>query len=424
MTDPSDTPKSIPNKFLPVLGQLDLIAPKAKSHTPRPAAPPTANSPLSEIVFPEDTGATSPALPLEEMLAYCESAHASDLHLAPGHPPLVRVHGELAAIPSRTALRPHDTEVISDAMMNSGQQAALAECGAADGALSSAQGTRYRFNIFRRQGKRAIILRRLEDRFRTLAALGLPDDLYRLADHSEGLIVFSGPTGCGKSTTLATLLDKINRERRCHMITIEDPIEYIHDPKLAEVNQRELYTDVPDFNAALVAALREDPDVILVGECRDLKTIRMAITAAETGHLVFTTVHAADCVGTIERLVGVFPADEQDGIRRQLALVLRAVVNQQLLPGTLKDGRKRRVAAAEVLVNTTAVSNLIVLGKSTLIYSCLETGRNVGMQTMDQDIARLWSLGLIDEQTAVATCRNVSAMRERATFLKNARAGK
>jgi twitching motility protein PilT len=425
MTDSDDTPQSTPNKFLPVLG-LDLIAPKLKSNTPRTPAPsvPTASSPLSEIVFPEETGATSAALPLEDMLAYCESSHASDLHLAPGHPPLVRVHGELAAIPGRVPLRPQETEAISDAMMNSGQKAALAEYGAADGALSSTQGTRYRFNIFRRQGKRAIILRRLEDRFRTLAALGLPDELYRLADHSEGLIVFSGPTGCGKSTTLATLLDKINRERRCHMITIEDPIEYIHDPKLAEVNQRELYTDVPDFNAALVAALREDPDVILVGECRDLKTIRMAITAAETGHLVFTTVHAADCVGTIERLVGVFPADEQDGIRRQLALVLRAVVNQQLLPGTLRDGHKRRVAAAEVLVNTTAVSNLIVLGKSTLIYSCMETGRSVGMQTMDQDIARLWSIGLIDEQTAVATCRNVSAMRERATFLKNARAGK
>jgi twitching motility protein PilT len=423
MNDSSDNPDSGPNKFLPILG-LELIASKNKLSASRPAplpkteATPTAH--LPEIVFSEDAVAGAPAQTLEEMLAYCESAHASDLHLAPGHPPLVRIHGELAAIPGRKALRAEETEAISAAMMNSGQQAALIDCGAADGACSSAQGTRFRFNIFRRQGKRAIILRRLEDRFRTLAALGLPEELYRLADLSEGLVVFSGSTGCGKSTTLATLLDKINRERHCHIITIEDPVEYIHDPKMAEVNQRELYTDVPDFNAALVAALREDPDVILVGECRDVKTIRMAITAAETGHLVFTTVHAGDCVGTIERLVGVFPADEQDGIRRQLALVLRAVVNQQLLPGTLKDGLKRRVAAAEVLVNTTAVSNLIVLGKSNLLYSCLETGRQVGMQTMDQDIARLWSTGLIDEQTAVATCRNVSAMRERANFLKNA----
>ncbi len=307
--------------------------------------------------------------------------------------------------------------------MNSGQQDTLRESGAADGACSSLRGSRFRFNIFRRQGKRAIILRRLEDRFRTMAALGLPEDLYRLADLPEGLVIFSGATGCGKSTTLATLIDKINRERHCHIITIEDPVEYIHDPKMAEVNQRELYTDVPDFNSALVAAMREDPDVILVGECRDLKTIRMALTAAETGHLVFTTVHAGDCMGTIERMVGVFPADEQDGMRRQLSLVLKAVVNQQLLPTVAADGRKGRVAAAEILMNTTSVSNLITLSKTNLLYSVMETGRNAGMQTMDQDIGRLWAMDLISEETALANCRNQTAMRERARFLRNSRLG-
>ena len=230
---------------------------------------------------------------------------------------------------------------------------------------------------------------------------------------------FPAPPAAARATTLATLLDKINRERRCHLVTIEDPVEYIHDPKLAEVNQRELYTDVPDFNEALISALREDPDVILVGEVRDLKTIRMVITAAETGHLVFTTVHAGDCVRTIERLVGVFPADEQDGIRRQLALVLRAVVNQQLLPAVTPEGKKGRIAAAEVLVNTPAVANLIVLGKSSLMYTCIETGRNVGMHTMDQDIARLWAQGRIAEKTAVAACRSVTGMREQAKSLRN-----
>ena len=303
-------------------------------------------------------------------------------------------------------------------MMNSGQQRSLVERGSADGACSSTSGTRFRFNIFRRQARRAIVLRRLEDRFRKLSELGMPEELYKLGDLSDGLVVVSGPTGAGKSTTLATLLDKINRERRCHMITIEDPIEYVHHSQMALVNQRELYTDVPDFNEALVASLRQDPDVILVGEVRELKTIRTAITAAETGHLVFTTVHAGDCVGTIERLVGVFPADEQDGIRRQLSLVLKAVVNQQLLPSVGRDGKKGRVATAEVLMNTPAVANLIAMGKSSQIYSSMETGRNSGMQTLEQDLARLWVSGRITEQTAVASCKNVSVMRERAILLR------
>lgn len=361
----------------------------------------------------------TPARVLEELLAYCEAHDGSDLHLAPGHVPLVRIDGMLAHVPGYDKLQAHDIHAYSELLMNSGQRMALAERGAADGALSTPRGVRFRYNVFRGQGKRSIVLRRLEDRFRTLAELGLPNELYHLADLTEGLVVFSGPTGCGKSTTLATLLDKINRERRCHMITVEDPIEYIHDPKQAEVNQRELFTDVPDFNQALISALREDPDVILVGEVRDLKTIRMAITAAETGHLVFTTVHAGDCVQTIERLVGVFSSEEQEGIRRQIALVLRAVVNQQLVPALTADGRKGRIAAAEVLINTPAVANLIVLGKSSLIQTCIETGRNVGMQTMDQEVARLWVSGRIDEQTALAACRSVSMMRERAKFLRN-----
>jgi twitching motility protein PilT len=356
---------------------------------------------------------------VEDFLKYCEGTDASDLHLAPGHAPLVRIDGELAPIAGRPVLTPDEILAMSEAMMNSGQQAALVDRGAADGACSSPGGARFRFNIFRRQGRRTIILRRLEDRFRSLAELGLPNELYKLADLRDGLVVVSGATGSGKSTTLATLLDKINRERRCHIITIEDPVEYLHDPQMAEVNQRELYTDVPDFNEALVSALREDPDVILVGEVRDLKTIRMAITAAETGHLVYTTVHAGDCVGTIERLVGVFPADEQDGIRRQLALVLRAIVNQQLLPAITPDGRKGRVAAAEVLINTNAIANLIVSGKSNMIASFMETGRNAGMQTVDQDVARLFHQGLIDQQTAVASCKNVAVMRERIRFLES-----
>ncbi len=366
------------------------------------------------------TAAAAPPRTLNEWLSHCERFNASDLHLAPDHPPLVRVDGDLSPVPGR-GVTGEETHALSESMMNSGQRLALMHRGAADGACSSPTGKRFRFNIFRRQGRRTIILRRLEDRFRSLMELGLPQELYRLADLSDGLVVVSGPgNGLGQeATTLATLINKINRERRCHIITIEDPVEYLHDPVKAEVNQRELYTDVPDFNEALISALREDPDVILVGEVRDLRTIRMAITAAETGHLVYTTVHAGDAVGTIERLVGVFPADEQDGIRRQLSLVLRSVVNQQLIPAVTEDGRRGRIAASEVLTNTPAVSNLIILGKSQLIYNCMQTGKQFGMQTMDQDIARLWSMSRIDEQTAVACCRNVAAMRERAKTLRD-----
>jgi twitching motility protein PilT len=373
---------------------------------------------ISPLPLPSQSPAVKPDLSLPSLLFVTENSGASDLHLSPDRIPQLRINGELQPVSDLPAIKSAEIDAIADSIMNSGGRRSLEERGSADGACSSASGVRFRYNVFRRQGRLAIALRRLEDRFRTLVELGLPDELHRLADLTDGLVVVSGTTGAGKSTTLATLLDKINRERRCHIITIEDPVEYIHNPKLATVNQRELYTDVPDFNEALVASLRQDPDVILVGEIRDLKTIRTAITAAETGHLVYTTVHAGDCVGTIERLVGVFPADEQDGIRRQLSLVLRAIVNQQLLPTVDRAGRRGRVASSEVLINNPAVANLIAMGKSSQIYSAIETGRNIGMQTIEQDVARLWVSGRITEQTAVASCRNVSVMRERAALLR------
>lgn len=373
---------------------------------------------------------------LEGMLAECIRQDASDLHLAPNLPAYLRVEGVLEPQTDRPVLTPDDTARIGEYLTENLDRTPLAASGSIDGAISGPGGIRFRFNVFRRQGAISIALRRLEDRFRSLEELGVPDELYRLCDLPDGLIVVAGPTGCGKSTTLATMLDRINQTRPCHMITIEDPIEYLHTTSKALVNQRQVGTDASGFYEALVASLREDPDVILVGEIRDLNTIRTAIVAAETGHLVFTTVHAGDCVGAIERLISVFPADEQDGIRRQLSLVLRAIVAQHLLvaDGTAANGhangrsaeappRRSRVVASEVLLVNPAVANLIATAKSNQIYSAMETGAGMGMQTLEQDLARLWVAGRISETTAVAMARNPSILRERATRMRRPAAG-
>ena len=375
---------------------------------------------------------------LDALLAECVRQDASDLHLTVGLPPYLRVEGLLEPQSARPVLSPADTEGIAAVLAAGLDRRPLETTGSLDGALTGADGTRYRFNIFRRQGTLSISIRRLEDRFRTLTELGLSDTLYRLCDLPDGLIVVAGPTGAGKSTTLATLLDRINRTRRCHMITIEDPIEYIHTPQKALVNQRQIGGDASSFHDALVASLRQDPDVILVGEIRDLNTIRTAIVAAETGHLVFTTVHAGDCVGAIERLVSVFPADEQDGIRRQLAMVLRAILTQHLV---VADGylhaqpdeasgadngsgpvsvlrRRSRTVTSEVLIVTPAVGNLIATAKSNQIVSAMESGAAVGMQTLEHDLARLWVSGQISETSAVAMARNPGVLRDRAARMR------
>ena len=362
-----------------------------------------------------ESGGTGAAL-LDTLLTICARSGASDLHLSPGLPPHLRTHGVLAPIEATQPIRPEQTAAIATALLD-GRPLDWSR-GSIDGAVSAKDGTRFRFNLFLRQGVVAAAIRRLDDGFRTLSELGLPDSLYNLCEFRDGLVIVAGPTGAGKSTTLATLIDRINRTRACHILTIEDPIEYIHNPVLSVVNQRQLGQDAPTFNDALVASLRQDPDVILVGEIRDLETIRTAITAAETGHLVFTTLHAGDCVGSIERLVAVFPSDEQDGVRRQLSLVLRAIIAQHLLPAVSPANQRRQCAASEVLFTSTAVANLIATGKSTQIYSSMESGQAAGMQTLEQDLARLWVGGAISELAAVACARNVGVLRDRAAILR------
>lgn len=376
------------------------------------------------------------------MLAECLRLDASDLHLAPNLPPHFRIHGVLEPRSGAEPITPEILQSLADELARGLNRASLEATGSLDGAFSAPDGTRFRFNIFRRQGELAIALRRLEDRFRSLAELGMPEVLYELCSLSDGLVVVAGPTGSGKSTTLATLLDRINESRRCHLVTIEDPIEYVHASKMCLVNQRQVGLDTSGFYEALVASLRQDPDVILVGEIRDLNTIRTAITAAETGHLVFTTVHAGDCVGAIERLVSVFPADEQIGIRRQLAMVLRAIVAQHLVvadgtnmaanvapgkPGEeaseSQPAKRGRVVVSEVLRIHPGVANLIATGKSSQVYSLMETGAAQGMQTLEHDLARLLQTGRISENTAMMLARNPQVLQSRMSQLRQRSAG-
>ncbi len=365
----------------------------------------------------------NPLETLHSLFAQCVTTDASDIHLAAGLPPYFRIHGILEPLADRGVFSAALLLELANAVAGKYDRKPLDQTGSLDGALTAPDGTRYRFNVFRRGGEHAVALRRLEDRFRPLSELGLPDSLYHLCDHPDGLVLVCGPTGAGKSTTLATLIDRINLTRPCHIVTIEDPIEYIHSSKKSLVNQRQVGIDTSSFNEALVASLRQDPDVILVGEIRELNTIRTAVTASETGHLVFTTVHAGDCVGAVERLVSVFPADEQTGMRRQLSLVLRAIVSQHLVPA---DGpaapkqlqRRSRVVISEIMLNTPAIANLIATGKSNQIYSSLETGTAQGMQTLEFDLARLWHANLISENTAMTMARNPNLVRDRLNYLR------
>ena len=359
---------------------------------------------------------------LERIFARCESLGASDVHLAAGQPPWLRVRGRLSPDPGpvlgaaemdaaaaalgATTLPPG----AAPAEARGALLARLAERGAIDGACSSASGARYRFNLFREGGRTAAALRRLDEGFRTLAELGLPETLGSFCDCRDGLVVVTGPTGSGKSTTLATLLDRVNRTRAGHIVTIEDPVEYLHAPRRCLVSQRQVGRDAPGFHEALVEALRQDPDVVLVGEIRELETIRTAITAAETGHLVFTTLHAGDCAGAVERLVSVFPAGEQDGIRHQLAMVLRGIFAQHLLPTA--DGAGR-VPACELMVATPAVANLVATGRSNQLYSALETGSAQGMFTLEQSLAALVAAGRVASAAAEALSRAPEALRKR-----------
>ncbi len=328
---------------------------------------------------------------MKELLQLVVDEGASDLHLEVGSPPVVRLHGEMTPL-ELDPLAPEDTERLIRSIAGEKQLEQLAEHGGSDFGYHFSEAARFRVSIFRQKGVWGAVLRQIPSTLLPLEALGLPPSIKDLLYKPRGLILVTGPTGSGKSTTLASLLDVINKERACHIITVEDPIEFYHEHKQSVVIQREIGADVPSFAEALRRALRQDPDIILVGEMRDLETIEAAITAAETGHLVFGTLHTTGAARTVDRIVDAFPTNQQAQIRTQLASSLVAVISQVLLPRTDKPGR---IAAFEIMISTPSIQALIRDNKTYRITSDIQTGAKYGMNTLDANLADLYRSGKI-----------------------------
>jgi twitching motility protein PilT len=375
-----------------------------------PAAGVGAVAPAGGLRVGADAGAHDGSLPLhiDDLLRYAVSVGASDLHLTTAMPPCIRLHGAIRPIEGSPRL---SNEQIRDMIFGILPQAKREQFEAAkelDTSHSIPGVGRFRVNVFLQRGTVAAVLRAIPHEIPEFSSLGIPDAIRSFTDLRRGLVLVTGPTGSGKSTTLAALVDIINRTKPLHIITVEDPIEFLHNHKRSIVNQREVGQDTCSFAEALRRVLREDPDVILVGEMRDLETISMALTAAETGHLVFGTLHTQDAPQTIDRVIDVFPTNQQEQVRTMLAASLEGVVTQQLLVDTSGTGR---LAACEVMVCTSAVRNLIRSNKTHQIYSLMQTGGQYGMQTMDQALARLVREGRVSEGVAFDRCRNEDDLR-------------
>ena len=339
---------------------------------------------------------------LSRQLQLCLEKGCSDLHLSVNSPPVGRLHGLLVRLGEKV-WNEADIDELIDGILKPDSVQQLRETGRSVDTACSAMGQRFRLNIFRERGSSALAIRRLEPRIPSPEELNLPPELTELTTFPHGLVLVTGPTGSGKSTTLATLLNIINHQRACHILTIEDPVEYLHSNHQGLVRQREVGTDAVSFSDALREAMREDPDVILVGEMRDLPTARAALTAAETGHLVFSTLHCGDSVGALDRILALFPASEEGFARRQLGQTLRAVLAQALMPRIDKPGR---VPAVELLRCTPAVQNLIRTGQFPQLYTALETGRAHGMISYESSLAALVGMGRINRETARSHVRN------------------
>ena len=343
---------------------------------------------------------------IETLLSIAKEAGASDLHITVGVPPKMRVNGTLVTMEFDKVL-PKDSEQVAHEIMSEKQWNAFDERGEYDMSFSIPSLGRYRVNAFKQRSSVARALRLVGTSVPPAEKLGVPESVIDLYQRKRGLVLVTGPTGSGKSTTLASIIDKINNNREAHVITLEDPIEYLHQHKKSMVNQREIGLDTQSYANALRAALREDPDVILVGEMRDYETISVAITAAETGHLVLSTLHTIGAASTVDRVIDVFPPHQQQQIRVQFANVLEAVISQQLIPTA--DGLGR-AAAFEVMHANHAVRNLIREGKSHQLVSVMQTNRKLGMITMDEAILQLYQSGRIDREMAIQFAQDPDVM--------------
>ena len=354
---------------------------------------------------------------MSDLLQLVVSEGGSDLHIRVGIPPVIRIHGILQRVDG-PALKPEDAEELMRSITSEDHIQQIREKGGADFGFAFGELARFRVSAFKEKGNFAIVLRQIPSKLLTMEQIGIPVSVRDLINKPRGLVLVTGPTGSGKTTTLASLLNILNEEKdEAHIITIEDPIEYYHKHKKAVVTQREVNVDVPTFAEALRRALRQDPDIILVGELRDLETMDAAITAAETGHLVFGTLHTTGAAKTIDRIVNAFPQNQQEQIRIQLSTVLQAVISQLLIPRIDKPGR---VAVFEIMVNTPSVAALIRDNKTFRIQSDIQTGSKHGMVTLDSFLVDKWMAGLIAEEEVITKSQDPTTIHQKVQEIKAA----